>query len=135
MTRHMNILTLERYKANWTASNSKAGRGFTLWSHNYKFLYGIQIVIELCALHARTEEFGPECSHGSGESLLSFKHFNILTVSKKSSSGSAPPISDGTSQALITVSVHNRISWNPGYLSRSSQHAVLSCQTLGDLFN
>ena len=56
-------------------------------------------------------------------------------VSKKSSSGSAPPTSDGTSQALITVSVHNRISWNPGYLTRSSQHTVLSCQTLGDLFN
>ncbi|TFK54170.1 hypothetical protein OE88DRAFT_1625240 [Heliocybe sulcata] len=39
-----------------------------------------------------------------------------------------------TEQAILTVTVHNRVPWGPGYFTRSSQHAVLSSQTLGDLF-
>lgn len=34
---------------------------------------------------------------------------------------------------LLTVAVHDRLSWG-NHLSRSSQHAVLASQTLGDLY-
>jgi len=37
------------------------------------------------------------------------------------------------SQALLTVTVHNRLSWCPTLLSRASQHTLLSSQTLKDL--
>ncbi|KAI0051895.1 hypothetical protein FA95DRAFT_1533835 [Auriscalpium vulgare] len=37
--------------------------------------------------------------------------------------------------AVITISVHNRVSWTHNYVSRFSQHAVLSDQTMGDLFD
>ncbi|KAG6903094.1 hypothetical protein C0995_006281 [Termitomyces sp. Mi166 len=36
--------------------------------------------------------------------------------------------------AIITVTVYIRSTWSPGHLNRSSQHALLSSQTLGDLF-
>ena len=37
-------------------------------------------------------------------------------------------------QAIIIVSVYERARWNPGVLTRMSQHALLSSQTLGQLF-
>lgn len=55
---------------------------------------------------------------------------NTLRQIKKTT---ADPVTD-TNQALLTITVHNRVPWGPGYFSRSSQHAVLSSQTLGDLF-
>jgi snRNA-activating protein complex subunit 3 len=36
--------------------------------------------------------------------------------------------------ALISFTVHNRLAWGHNLLSRSSQHALLASQTLGDLF-
>lgn len=36
------------------------------------------------------------------------------------------------SEALITMTVHNRVPWVQSYLVRLSQHAVLSTQTLAD---
>ncbi|EDR11887.1 uncharacterized protein LACBIDRAFT_313793 [Laccaria bicolor S238N-H82] len=36
-------------------------------------------------------------------------------------------------QAFLTVSVYTRVSWGPSYVHRSSQHALLSSQTLHDL--
>ncbi|KAJ7268821.1 snRNA-activating protein of 50kDa MW C terminal-domain-containing protein [Mycena haematopus] len=38
-------------------------------------------------------------------------------------------------QALITVTVHNKLSWRQTHVSRSSRHVLLSSQTLGDLFD
>ncbi|GLB37608.1 putative snRNA-activating protein of 50kDa MW C terminal [Lyophyllum shimeji] len=35
--------------------------------------------------------------------------------------------------AIITVTVHTRSTWSSGYVNRSSQHALLSSQSLGDL--
>ncbi|KAF7361747.1 Expansin-like EG45 domain-containing protein [Mycena venus] len=37
-------------------------------------------------------------------------------------------------QALITVTVHNKLSWRQTHVSRASRHVLLSSQTLGDLF-
>ncbi|KAF8070630.1 snRNA-activating protein of 50kDa MW C terminal-domain-containing protein [Lyophyllum atratum] len=37
--------------------------------------------------------------------------------------------------AIITVTVHNRSAWSSGYTHRSSQHVLLSSQSLGDLFD
>ncbi|KAF8210461.1 snRNA-activating protein of 50kDa MW C terminal-domain-containing protein [Mycena galopus ATCC 62051] len=39
-----------------------------------------------------------------------------------------------TPQAIITVTVHNKLSWRQTHVSRSSRHVFLSSQTLGDLF-
>lgn len=38
-----------------------------------------------------------------------------------------------TPQAMITYSVHKRFPWRANLVSRSSQHCVLSSQSLGDL--
>jgi snRNA-activating protein complex subunit 3 len=56
---------------------------------------------------------------------------NVLTAIKKSAS--VDPSSPSHS-ALISLTVHNRLSWGHNLLSRSSQHALLASQTLGDLF-
>ena len=53
---------------------------------------------------------------------------NILQ--KKSKDG----VSASICSALLTVTVHNRIAWSHSYITRFSQHAILSSQTLGDLF-
>ncbi|KAI9062890.1 hypothetical protein FKP32DRAFT_758962 [Trametes sanguinea] len=42
--------------------------------------------------------------------------------------------SGGDRDAIIFVTVYNRQSWGQRLLSRSSQHVLLSSQTLGDLF-
>ncbi|KDQ57841.1 hypothetical protein JAAARDRAFT_178362 [Jaapia argillacea MUCL 33604] len=56
---------------------------------------------------------------------------NTLIEVKKTQSAESPLRS--SDDALITISVYNRLTWGPGYVSRASQHAVLSSQTLGDL--
>ena len=38
-----------------------------------------------------------------------------------------------TPQAVLTVSIHNRVPWGPSYVNRSSQHVFLSSQNLQDL--
>lgn len=35
----------------------------------------------------------------------------------------------------MTVSVYNRLTWSYNFVYRSSQHAVLSSNTLGELYN
>jgi len=61
---------------------------------------------------------------------------NVLTAIKKSSS--VDPYAAGTSlpskTALVSFTVHNRLSWGHNLLARSSQHALCASQTLGDLF-
>jgi len=65
---------------------------------------------------------------------------NVLTAIKKSASldPSLPTHSTITSPppktVLISLTVYNRLSWGHNLLSRSSQHALLASQTLGDLF-
>ncbi|RDB24751.1 snRNA-activating protein complex subunit 3 [Hypsizygus marmoreus] len=58
---------------------------------------------------------------------------NVLAQVKNVCDASAS-LSDDP-QAIITLSVHNRLQWGPNYVSRASQHALLSSQTLGDLFD
>ncbi|KAF7376285.1 Expansin-like EG45 domain-containing protein [Mycena sanguinolenta] len=38
-------------------------------------------------------------------------------------------------QAVITVTVHSKLSWRQTHVNRSSRHVLLSSQTLGDLFD
>jgi len=38
-------------------------------------------------------------------------------------------------EALVVVTVYNRLSWSRGLPSRLSQHALLARQSLEDLFN
>jgi snRNA-activating protein complex subunit 3 len=64
---------------------------------------------------------------------------NVLSAIKKSASAgpSGSFHTAGTSlskTALISITIHNRLSWGHNLLSRSSQHALLASQTLGDLF-
>jgi snRNA-activating protein complex subunit 3 len=47
--------------------------------------------------------------------------------------GSASPDASSYPNAVISLTVYNRITYLPSCLTRSSQHAVLSTQTLGDL--
>ena len=48
--------------------------------------------------------------------------------------GSGPTSEGGPRDALVFVTVYNRLSWGQKILSRTSQHVLLSSQTLGDLF-
>jgi snRNA-activating protein complex subunit 3 len=65
---------------------------------------------------------------------------NILTAIKRSAplEPSSSPQYDSTSPssktALISYTVHNRLTWGHNLFSRSSQHALLATQTLNDLF-
>lgn len=52
---------------------------------------------------------------------------------QKESESDGGPLVD-TPQAVITISVHEKLPWGPSYVFRASQHALLSSQTLGDLF-
>ena len=47
---------------------------------------------------------------------------------------STDDISRATESAILTISVLQRVSWSHNFISRLSQHALLSSQTLGDLF-
>lgn len=37
-------------------------------------------------------------------------------------------------EALLVISVHSKVSWGPSYVTRTSQHAFLSSQTLHDVY-
>ncbi len=41
----------------------------------------------------------------------------------------------GPHSAVVTVSVYNRLTWSYNFVYRSSQHVVLSSNTLGELYN
>ncbi|OCH95162.1 hypothetical protein OBBRIDRAFT_768316 [Obba rivulosa] len=56
---------------------------------------------------------------------------NTLTDVKKLVGLSNPP---SEHEALVFVTVYDKLSWGHKLLSRSSQHVLLSSQTLGDLF-
>lgn len=61
---------------------------------------------------------------------------NVL-ISVKESSNALPDdmeLEIPPKTAIIAVTVHNRLAWSQNMLSRSSQHALLAFQTLGDLF-
>ncbi|KAK1218806.1 hypothetical protein PQX77_018483 [Marasmius sp. AFHP31] len=57
---------------------------------------------------------------------------SIYAEVKKNTEDEVLPLEDP--QALITYSVYNKLPWRPSFVSRSSQHCILSSQTLGDLF-
>ncbi|KAL0576283.1 hypothetical protein V5O48_005692 [Marasmius crinis-equi] len=59
---------------------------------------------------------------------------NIYTEVRKTTDGETSLAEDSSPQALITYSVYNKLPWRSSLLSRSSQHCVVSSQTLGDLF-
>jgi snRNA-activating protein complex subunit 3 len=50
------------------------------------------------------------------------------------SNGTLPQTSSKP-DALLTITIHNPISWSRGHVSRASQHVVLASQTLGNLFD
>ena len=55
----------------------------------------------------------------------------IVYIKKQAKNGSTPdPYS-----TVVTVSVYNRLTWSYNFVYRSSQHAVLSSNTLGELYN
>ncbi|KAJ7346795.1 snRNA-activating protein of 50kDa MW C terminal-domain-containing protein [Mycena albidolilacea] len=58
---------------------------------------------------------------------------NTLSHEKKTRTDDGRLLPD-TPQAVITVTVHNKLSWRQTHVSRSSRHVILSSQTLGDLF-
>ncbi|EJD02827.1 uncharacterized protein FOMMEDRAFT_156180 [Fomitiporia mediterranea MF3/22] len=53
---------------------------------------------------------------------------------RTSPSSSAHPHPQGETDAILVISIYNRLSWG-NHLSRSSQHVVLASQTLGDLYD
>ncbi|EMD37891.1 hypothetical protein CERSUDRAFT_83638 [Gelatoporia subvermispora B] len=58
---------------------------------------------------------------------------NTLTEVKTLVCLSNPP-TPGEHEALVFVTVYDKLSWGHKLLSRSSQHVLLAAQTLGDLF-
>ncbi|KAL0956389.1 hypothetical protein HGRIS_002536 [Hohenbuehelia grisea] len=59
---------------------------------------------------------------------------NTLDTVKRSA-GTTDYMDADQPQAIIRFTVYNRITWNQAYVSRASQHSILSSQTLGDLFD
>src|ERR1700730_2788815 len=49
------------------------------------------------------------------------------------SDGHLPRSPSDPPEILITVTIHDPISWSHGSFSRASQHIILASQTLGDL--
>lgn len=37
--------------------------------------------------------------------------------------------------AILTISIHNKVFWGPSYVSRASQHAFIASQTLNDVYS
>lgn len=62
-----------------------------------------------------------------------FSRFISNSLKKKTRTDDGRLLPD-TPQAVITVTVHNKLSWRQTHVSRSSKHVILSSQTLGDLF-
>ncbi|KAF7967527.1 hypothetical protein HWV62_33978 [Athelia sp. TMB] len=61
---------------------------------------------------------------------------NVL-ISVKESLNALPDAVDPlapSNTAVVLITVHNRLAWSQNMLTRSSQHALLASQTLGDLF-
>ncbi|KAH9960424.1 snRNA-activating protein of 50kDa MW C terminal-domain-containing protein [Russula dissimulans] len=56
---------------------------------------------------------------------------NTLTEIKHAKDGSAA----AANPAVVTVSVYTRLSWSYNFVYRSSQHAVLSSNTIGQLYD
>ncbi|KAF8482904.1 snRNA-activating protein of 50kDa MW C terminal-domain-containing protein, partial [Russula ochroleuca] len=56
---------------------------------------------------------------------------NTLTEIKQAKNGSTPD----PHSAVVMVSVYNRLTWSYNFVYRSSQHAVLSSNTLAELHN
>ncbi|KAI0254056.1 snRNA-activating protein of 50kDa MW C terminal-domain-containing protein [Lactifluus subvellereus] len=56
---------------------------------------------------------------------------NTLTEIKRANNGSGP----APHSVMVTVSVYNRLAWSYNFVYRSSQHAVLSSNTLGELYD
>ncbi|KAL5507382.1 hypothetical protein ACEPAH_6838 [Sanghuangporus vaninii] len=53
---------------------------------------------------------------------------------EQSDASSSPPPITAKDEAILIISIYNRLSWG-NHLSRSSQHAVLASQTIGDLYD
>ncbi|KAH9485169.1 snRNA-activating protein complex subunit 3 [Psilocybe cubensis] len=56
---------------------------------------------------------------------------NILQSVKTTEPGKIPP----DQEAVITISVYNKITWGPSYVTRSAQHVFLSSQTVRDVYD
>jgi snRNA-activating protein complex subunit 3 len=60
-----------------------------------------------------------------------YTFFSDRRSKKHVNEGSSPP----PHSAVVTVSVYNRLAWSYNFVYRSSQHAVLSSNTLGELYS
>ncbi|KIJ18944.1 hypothetical protein PAXINDRAFT_70365, partial [Paxillus involutus ATCC 200175] len=95
------------------------------------------VVPEVRALQEKLDSISLSCwSRLNKESALfmrTSKHsdFNALRSIKNPS----PTPVHGPSDALVTLTVHNRVPWVHSQLTRLSQHTVLSSQTLADLIH
>ncbi|KAF9501878.1 hypothetical protein BDN71DRAFT_1438604 [Pleurotus eryngii] len=58
--------------------------------------------------------------------------FNVLDSVKRSVSNVNDP---NETEAILTITVHNTLSWGHNYLSRASTHLLRSSQTLQDLYD
>ncbi|EGN99648.1 hypothetical protein SERLA73DRAFT_72446 [Serpula lacrymans var. lacrymans S7.3] len=68
-----------------------------------------------------------------GRGVLSLNQTPIPHSSDTRTSISTDTSYPSSGQALITISVHNRIPWSHNSFSRVSQHVVISTQSLADL--
>ncbi|KAL4080331.1 hypothetical protein V8B97DRAFT_738644 [Scleroderma yunnanense] len=98
---------------------------------------------ELRALQEQMDTIPLRCWRFGKESTLFMRtsknsDFNVLQSIKKTGRGSLAQHTQqgsemrGISDAVLTLTVYNRIPWVQSYLARSSQHSVLASQTLGD---
>ena len=69
---------------------------------------------------------------GRGTLVLNQSSFPSLLTGDNATLPSAPSESSPCRDALVTLTVHNRVPWIHSQLTRFSQHVVLSSQTLAD---
>lgn len=95
--------------------------------------WGLTVESALCMRAAKNSDYNAlDAPKESGAGIL---HGDVSATrsSTPDSLRSASPDASSYPNAVISLTVYNRITYLPSCLTRSSQHAVLSTQTLGDL--
>lgn len=89
-----------------------------------------------CGLHSCSKEFRLECTCQTSTAFYAIVSRTLLTFFPQRPTAAVGDFSLGdtsNSDLVLTVSTYSRLSWG-NHLARSFQHAVLSSQTLGDLY-
>ncbi|KAG2345564.1 hypothetical protein BDR05DRAFT_988652 [Suillus weaverae] len=99
--------------------------------------WGLTVESALCMRAAKNSDYNAlDAPKKMGTGVLcTLDHGGVGVMRSLTTNSLRSPSPDAISypNAVISLTVYNRISYLPSCLTRSSQHAVLSTQTLGDL--